>query len=138
MKQTTLILICWLLTGKQVCGQPPLPREITVAEALKNRLNREEPFIITGEIHNYVGKNVYLFDTVAGTKQINDTLRLLFIGKNAPKQLLTILLRGTAINTLWPMLKEGRHRFNGKVILYKRKPAIELTNTSQLATLIQI
>jgi hypothetical protein len=73
-----------------------------------------------------------------GNKIINKTLTLLYIGGSHPKQKLTVFVKGKEIKKQVNFKVGDKWHFAGKAFLYKKKPAITITNTDQLATRILI
>lgn len=65
-----------------ICVTVKASAQITVEQALKGRANAEEPLLLAREAIKLVGKDVYVCDVVDSYKTINDSLKLLYIGKS--------------------------------------------------------
>jgi hypothetical protein len=105
---------------------------------LINMKNRLEPCLPTNEINRHLGSDVYIYDEVIDFKIINDSLKLLYIGKKYPKQDVTILIEGVKLIKEVVFKKGDKWHFSGKAFVYKGKPAIIINNSVQLGTRIQI
>jgi len=107
-----------------------------VDSILHNRLNQEEPALPTKDVIHHINEDVYIYDVISGYKIINDTLKVLYVGGKYPMQKVTVFVKGKEPNGHVDFKKGEKWHFSGKVFLYKRKPAITLTNSDQLATRI--
>jgi hypothetical protein len=101
-------------------------------------MNQEEPALSAIDARKLVGSDVYVSDTVYSYKVINDTLVVLYIGTRTRKDALAILIQGSNIISDPSTWIDSKMHVSGKVILYKRKPAIVVTDSLQLGTRIQI
>ncbi len=98
----------------------------------------EDPGLPIKEVAKHIGSNVYIRDTISGYKEINDTLKLLYVGGKYPKQTITIIFKGKRIDVMGFYLNNTIGHFSGNVIIYEGKPAIVITSPEQLSTAIQI
>jgi hypothetical protein len=101
-------------------------------------MNRKEPALSAKDARKLVGFEVYISDTIYSYKVINDTLVVLYIGTRTQKDALAILIEGSNIISDPSKWIDSNMHVSGKVILYKRKPAIVVTDNLQLGTRIQI
>ncbi|WP_345948077.1 hypothetical protein ABDD95_14580 [Mucilaginibacter sp. PAMB04274] len=101
-------------------------------------MNQDEPGLSAVEASKLVGSDVYVNDTIYSYKVINDRLVVLYIGTRTQKDALAILIKGRNIISDPRTWIDSKMHVSGKVTLYKRKPAIVVTNSLQLGTRIQI
>ena len=101
-------------------------------------MNQEEPALSAKNARKLVGSDVYVSDTIYSYKVINDTLVVLYIGTRTHMDALAILIEGSNIISDPSTWINSKMHVSGKVILYKRKPAIVVTDSLQLGTRIQI
>jgi len=110
----------------------------SIEQALKGKANAEEPSLSAYEAVTLIDKEVYVCDTVYGFKIVNDTLKMIFLGKKGSKHVLTVILKGKDTR-LEPNEWEGsKICVSGMVILYNGRPTIIVNNWGQLGTRIQI
>jgi hypothetical protein len=131
MKHMLILAFVTLLTLR-------VSAQTSVQEALKGRMNPDEPALSAKDARKLVGSDVYVCDTVYSYKVINDTLVVLYIGTRTQKDALAILIKGSNILSDPSIWIESKMHVSGKVILYKRKPAIVVIDSLQLGTRIQI
>ena len=101
-------------------------------------MNQDEPGLSAVEASRLVGSDVYVSDTVYSYRVINDALIVLYIGTRTQKEALAILIKGSNIISDPRTWIDSKMHVSGKVILYKRKPAIVVIDSLQLGTRIQI
>ena len=101
-------------------------------------MNQDEPAMPTTDVKNHIGEDVYIYDKITGYKVVNDTLKLLYVGKKYPKHLMTILVKGKKLKNEVKFKVGDKWHFSGNAFIYKGKPAITLISSDQLATRIQI
>jgi hypothetical protein len=110
----------------------------SVQQVLKGSANAVEPSLTAKEAIKLVGKVVYVSDIVCRGTFINDTLKVLYLRSRKPQQSFAIILKGE-IAKVYSQASIGRRiNVSGKVITYQHRPAILVTNASQLGTRIQI
>jgi hypothetical protein len=111
--------------------------QVTVTQVLKGRANAEEPSLLAKDAIKLVGKDVYVCDMIDSYKAINDSLKLLYIGKSSDSKL-TVVLQGHGVHFNPSDYTLSKIHITGKVILYNGKPAIVVTDDHQLGTRIEI
>jgi len=131
MKYCWLSLLFLSLFSTRVCSQTK-----DLNELLRKRANPDAPCLPTKELVNHIDSEVYICDTIAGYKIINRSLRLLYLGNKYPNQLATIIIKGRKVNILLSLLTQGIGHFNGRVSIYKGKPAIIVNTENQTGTRI--
>lgn len=134
MKHLLIIAFVALLTFKAT-AQSKQEVETLLGHKI---MNQEEPALSAMDARKLVGSEVYVSDTVYSFKVINDTLVVLYIGTRTQKDALAILIKGSNIISDPRTCINSKMHVSGKVILYKRKPTIVVTDSLQLGTRIQI
>ncbi|HTE01006.1 MAG TPA: hypothetical protein VK668_17060 [Mucilaginibacter sp.] len=90
--------------------------------------NDPKPYEHTKDAVKAIGQDVAIADTVSGYKVIGNDMTLLDLGGKHPNQVITVVMKGTDI-TLKPADLVGKRLYvKGKVILYKDKPEIVVTD----------
>lgn len=91
-----------------------------------------QPYEHTQDAAKAVGQDVAIADTVAGYKVIGNDMTLLDLGGKHPNQMITVVMKGPDI-TLKPADLVGKLIYvKGKVILYKDKPEIIVTDPKSI------
>jgi len=111
----------------------------SVEQLLKGKANGSfEPSITAKGAAKLIGTEVYICDSVFNYKNVNDTLKILFMGNRKRNKALLIIIKGrnTVLNPgSWV---GARMCVTGTVISYGDKPAIVVTSDRQLGVRIQI
>jgi hypothetical protein len=112
--------------------------QVTVQQYLTGRANAEEPSILAKDAIKLVGKDVYVYDVVDSYQIVSDSLSIAYIGKRPTSQLLVVIFKGIGKKLNLTQWLYSKLHVSGKVILYDGKPAIIVTDATQLAIQIQI
>jgi hypothetical protein len=84
------------------------------------------------EYRNHIGKTETLCDTVYSIKIYSDTLTILSMGGNIPKQRFTIAVKGNKIQLDWANLKRKHLCVTGTIELYKNTIRVIAAQTNQI------
>ena len=133
MKQQLTLLILILFTIP-VFAQERLPIE----KSLTTRLNPDAPGMLAKDAIKHIGSEVYIRDTISRYRIVNPSLTLLYMGDKNTNRILTIHIKGKDLNKKLALIRSGVGHFSGKVIIYKRKPAIIITDKEQASIRILI
>jgi len=85
------------------------------------------------DVNDYVGKNVNVGGIVYGSKDLGSMV-LVNVGAPYPNQLLTLVLKGKAL-ALISKIDTKSLTVTGKVVLYKGKPEIVVTDPAQVSNI---
>ncbi|MGN6396544.1 MAG: S1/P1 nuclease [Mucilaginibacter sp.] len=85
------------------------------------------------DIGHFVGQNISVEGKVYGTKDVGSMV-LVNVGGNYPNQLLTVVLKGKA-QALAVKIDTKSLTVTGKVVLYKGKPEIVVTDSAQVSNI---
>lgn len=135
MKHLLVILFVSLLTFK-AAAQTHVRTDSLLGLRM---MNAEEPHLPSTEVKNHIGKAVYIYDVVSGSKTVNDTLRLLYVGGKYPNHQLTVQIKGQKVNQESATIKVGDYmHFSGTVVTYQDKPSIVITRSVYFGEQIQL
>jgi hypothetical protein len=107
-------------------------------KALLNRANPAEPGLTAWEAVNQMGHDVYVRDTIFNYKIVSKSYRIFYVGDRDTSKSLHIIIKNSQIQIEPPKWLMSLGSFSGKIILYRGKPSIIITDDSQLGTRIQL
>lgn len=113
-------------------------QQISVDQALKSRMNVDEPGLSAAEARKRIGKDVYVVDKVYAYMPVKRKMAVLYLGSKQQKNALIIILKGKDTLTGTQSWIGRIVHVSGKVELYHRRPAIVIASSSQLDKHIQI
>jgi hypothetical protein len=86
----------------------------------------------TEYFNKHLGKTGTLCDTIYSFHIVSDTLTLLNMGGNYPKQKYTVAIKGNRISLDWVKIKGKPLCVTGVFELYKNRPEIEITEPDRI------
>lgn len=120
------------------CSVHLLAQTITVDSLLRHKINPEETPLATSKLNHYIHKNVYIYDVISSGKIINDTLKILYVGGKYPNYKVAVFIKGSEPNKHAKFISGKKLHFSGFVFIYHGKPAMTITDPSQLGIRVLI